>query len=122
MSFYWITRLDAINIFLCIVASISGFASILLFIFGLCDMSMAYGKDDKDYINGNKLLRHGIVTMVIAVVTGIAMVFLPTTKEMCAIYMVDYLKDNEKVQKMPEQIIDAASAFLEEQARKGDKK
>lgn len=119
MSFYWITRLDAINIFFGISAGIVGMAAILLFVFGLCDRGMAYGKDDKDYINGTKMLRHGIVAMVIAFVLGIAIVFIPTTKEMCAIYMVDYLKDNEKVQKMPEQIIDAASAFLEEQANKG---
>lgn len=118
-SFYWITRLDAINMFFGIAAAIIGTAAILLFVFGAVNKNLAYDKEDRDYQSGKKLIRDGVICTMVTLALSFCLVFIPTTKEMCAIYMVDYLKDNEKVQKMPEQIIDAASAFLEEQANKG---
>jgi len=122
MSFYWITRLDAIVTFSGIMATLCGIAAILLLIMGVLDRYDAYDKEDKEYISGTRLIRGGVYSAVLTLLFSLCTVFVPTTKEMCAIYVVDYLKDNEKVQKMPEQIIDVAANFLEEQAKKGKEK
>lgn len=119
MSFYWITRLDAINTCLGIMAGICGMSAACLIIFGMVEKGCAWSEEDKDYILGARFLRIGIICTIITLVFSVGLVFIPTTKEMCAIYVMDYLKDNEKVQKIPEQIIDATAAFLEEQAKKG---
>ena len=120
MSFYWITRLDAIVNFSIAIAIIAGIAAIVLITVGSIYCS-AYDEDDRDYKVGRKVVKIGVFSAVVTLLFSLCAVFVPSTKEMCAIYAVDYLKDNEKVQKMPEQIIDAASAFLEEQANKGNK-
>lgn len=122
MSFYWITRLDAIVTFSGVVAVIFGIAVIVLFTISAILCCTAFDKDDDDYKIGRKLMKIGVVSAIVTLLFSACAVFVPTTKEMCAIYVVDYLKDNEKVQKMPEQIIDAAANFLEEQAHKGKEK
>lgn len=120
LSFYWITRLDAICTFSMAIVVASVIATIVLLSFGIADCYTAYDKEDKDYITGKRLIKGGISTAVLALLFSMCVVFVPTTKEMCAIYVVDYLKDNEKVQKMPEQIIDAAAAWLDEQTQDED--
>ena len=120
LSFYWITRLDAIWNFSLAMLVVFSIATILLISIGVIGKTTAYDKEDKDYIVGTRLVRGGICSAVLVLLFSLCVVFVPTTKEMCAIYVVDYLKDNEKVQQMPEQIIDAAAAFLEEQTK--DKK
>ena len=119
MSFYWITRVDAIWNFSVAMLIVSGIAAFLLITFGIANRTCAFSKESEDYVTGTRLVRGGICSAVLALLFSLCVVFVPTTKEMCAIYVVDYLKDNEKVQKMPEQIIDAAANFLEEQANKG---
>lgn len=116
-SFYWITRLDAICNFSVAMVIIFGLAAVVLLTTGFANITFAFHKEDKDYIMGTRLVRGGICSAVLALLFSLCVLFVPTTKEMCAIYVVDYLKDNEKVQQMPEQIIDAASAWLEEQTK-----
>lgn len=119
-SFYWITRLDAIWNFSVFMVVVFVIATILLLSFGIAHRSWSFDKEDKDYILGTRLTRGGICSAVLALLFSMCVVFVPTTKEMCAIYVVDYLKDNEKVQQMPEQIIDAAAAWLDEQTQDED--
>lgn len=116
-SFYWITRLDAICEFSVAMIIVFCIVSVFLLSFGFAGLTTAYDEEDKDYITGKRLIKGGISTAVVALLFSMCAVFVPTTKEMCAIYVVDYLKDNEKVQKMPEQIIDAAAAWLDEQTQ-----
>lgn len=119
MSFYWITRLDAICTLLAIVTCVAAIASVLLLIFGLVEYRNSIDEEDKTIeAIGLRLVRHGVRCTIVAFIFGLGLVFVPTTKEMCAIYVVDYLKDNEKVQKMPEQIIDVAASYLDEQLKK----
>ena len=50
--------------------------------------------------------------------------FIPSTKEMYAIYgiggVIDYVKGNEKAKKLPDKVIDALDKYLDEQ--KGEEK
>ena len=64
----------------------------------------------------NKLLIIGFISVLLCC-------FIPSTKEMYAIYgiggVIDYVKGNEKAKKLPDKVIDALDKYLNEQ--KGDK-
>lgn len=50
--------------------------------------------------------------------------FIPSTKEMYAIYgiggVIDYVKDNEKAKQLPDKVIDALDKYLDEQKGGGN--
>lgn len=60
----------------------------------------------------NKLLIIGFISVLLCC-------FIPSTKEMYAIYgiggVIDYVKGNEKAKKLPDKVIDALDKYLDEQ-------
>jgi hypothetical protein len=60
----------------------------------------------------NKLLIIGFISVLLSC-------FVPSTKEMYAIYgiggVIDYVKGNEKAKKLPDKVIDALDKYLDEQ-------
>lgn len=60
---------------------------------------------------------------IIGFISVLLCCFIPSTKEMYAIYgiggVIDYVKGNEKAKKLPDKVIDALDKYLDEQ--KGDK-
>lgn len=63
----------------------------------------------------NKLFIIGFISVLLCC-------FIPSTKEMYAIYgiggVIDYVKGNEKAKQLPDKVIDALDKYLDEQ--KGD--
>lgn len=63
-------------------------------------------------IKANKLLIIGFIGVLLCC-------FVPSTKEMYAIYgiggVIDYVKGNEKAKKLPDKVIDALDKYLDEQ-------
>ena len=63
-------------------------------------------------IKANKLLIIGFISVLLCC-------FIPSTKEMYAIYgiggVIDYVKGNEKAKKLPDKVIDALDKYLDEQ-------
>lgn len=68
-------------------------------------------------IKAKKLLIIGFISLLVVC-------FIPSTKEMYAIYgiggVIDYVKGNEKAKKLPDKVIDALDKYLDEQ--KGEEK
>lgn len=60
----------------------------------------------------NKLFIIGFISLLV-------ICFIPSTKEMYAIYgiggVIDYVKGNEKAKKLPDKVIDALDKYLDEQ-------
>lgn len=60
----------------------------------------------------NKLFIIGFISVLLCC-------FIPSTKEMYAIYgiggVIDYVKGNEKAKKLPDKVIDALDKYLDEQ-------
>lgn len=56
---------------------------------------------------------------VIGFISVLLCCFIPSTKEMYAIYgiggVIDYVKGNEKAKKLPDKVIDALDKYLDEQ-------
>ena len=42
------------------------------------------------------------------------LIFIPTTKEMCAIKIIPRVVNNEKVQELPEKFVELANEWVEE--------
>ena len=118
MSFYWITRLDALHTAMSVMATIAGTAFCVLVILAI----VYYGhttydsyEDEKRQIKTFKMSSIACGILFLASLTGAILV--PTTKEMCAIYCVEYLQTNPDAKQLPDKMIKAANAYFDELAK-----
>ena len=105
---YWITRLDGLQAFLIILFLISVAIATISFI-------NWYTEDfDNEYFHW-KFFK---ITIPIAIISALGLVFVPSTKEMMIIYgvggTVDYLKENDTAKRLPDKCIEALDKFVEE--------
>lgn len=107
MDFYWITRLDAICTAFTVIFAVSVAVCVVLGIVYFVDL---YSGDD-----GNPQMRKTIwVSAMVAIISALGAVFIPTTKQMCAIYLVEYMQENEDAKQLPDKAIKAANAYFDE--------
>ena len=125
MSFYWITRLDAINTTLLVFAVFSGIAlgvlSIMAIVWhiGYDHKSDAYDEEKQEA----KALRiSSFITSIFFALFWAGAIFVPTTKEMCAIYVVNYLQTNEEAKQLPDKMIKAVNAYFDDLAKQHEEK
>lgn len=59
-------------------------------------------------------IKSGIISVVIAIVIGIAIDLIPSTKQMAAILIVPKIANSEKVQTIGNKVYDLATAWMEE--------
>lgn len=127
---YWIQRLGAINIACIPVFIVSLIATISLSVayycyitnyieYRYCQRYCSTAVEAKGYTKiCSKLLK---ITIPVAVISLMGLVFIPTTKEAYMIWgvggTIDYLKSNETAKKLPDKAIKAldkwADSFLE---------
>jgi len=101
---YWITRLDAINGFFITLVIIAGIATVMSLI-ALCDDTITKFR---------KWLYWSIPSFLLGM-SGL--IFTPTTEQALVIYgiggTIDYIKQNDKAQKIPDKVIDALDKYLD---------
>ena len=115
LSFYWITRLDALNN-LCVCLTVFGVvAGIVSAISGSCFSCLCFNEDERKA--GRVLLKVAVVSLVVFVTGLLGDLFMPTTKEYCAIKVVDYLESNEKARELPDKIIDKAYEYFDNELK-----
>ena len=85
---YWITRLDGIDLLLCIIFIIG---TIILIVSSAC-----YGAAEE------KMPKWALKPAILLIVIGIIEAFIPDTKTMIAIMFVPKIVNNETVQQIPE--------------------
>lgn len=101
MDMYWLTRLDPIRVLFAFMA-VFGFAGAVMGIgFGLCEKVQA-------------AFRLGVVTFGFFVFAVIGMVFVPSTREMVAIYVVPAIANNEQVRSIPDTALKLADEYLKQ--------
>lgn len=110
---YWLTRVGVIGD-VCEVLSIIG---IIVFILYLIFAPLIYDTvDDKSHLK-KFFHRWGAIAMVIWVISILGVLFVPTRKEMFAIYgigtTIDYIKSNDKAKEFPDKAIDALDKYLD---------
>lgn len=116
---YWITRfdhlynfLDGISIICTILTTICISGFIITFIGKYVD---PYENVRETLANLNKLLgKYSIVCFVLISLVNLSLVFLPTTKEIAAVYVIPKIANNEKMQNIGSELIDLAQDWLKE--------
>ena len=121
LSFYWITRLDAFQTIAIVFALVGGMTAIVTAIVGICLRASAFDKEDDDYLVGTKLYKCAIIAGVFFFVGLIGSALIPSTKEYCAIKLVEYLESNEKARELPDKIIDKAYEYFDNELKVGTK-
>ena len=68
-------------------------------------------------------MKYAFITLFIA---AIGTVFIPSNKQMLAIYgiggTIDYIKSNDKAKELPDKVVDALTKYLETVGENRDKK
>lgn len=110
-EFYWIERLDAINVtsvVICIIALVY-----LLFV-SIESYSESYTKEDRVEKGICKARK---VSFTIIAISLLIFIFTPSTKEMYRIVgigkTIDYLRQNETAKQLPDKCIKALDLFLD---------
>lgn len=105
---YWITRLDYLKGLFIVIITISGFAAPISWIFKNVS-------DKSEKIIFTKMFKVSLPSLLISV---IGLTFIPSTKEMLLIYgvggTIDYIKQNETIQQLPDKCIDALYLFIDD--------
>jgi len=106
---YWILKLDEIH-------NLLGFISFFLFmgaiLLGCSAFSMWFDGDARK--NVYRQCRKGsYISCILFVVFLSLCILIPTTKQACAIYVLPKIINNEKVQKIPEKILDLSNQWLD---------
>lgn len=107
---YWITRLDAINL----VATVICVSSTVALVMSIA--AHLIGNDYDEDVRGLK--KTTIPLSIIAILSTVALIFTPTTKQAYMIFglgtTIDYCKNNEKVQELPDKTIKMLDKFIDE--------
>lgn len=107
---YWLTRLDPLGEALVMVCVVSGLLSIGSIIERVNRSDHDLKSDPKTYQSLDKIW--GIVRLVF-IISNIGW-FIPSTKEMAAILILPKIINNQKVQEMPNKVLDLANEWLDE--------
>lgn len=112
---YWLTRLDGIKFILQLIGAVCvAFSVILIFVFGTIN-------DDNNNSSKNpKMIKRMLLLVFASSILYCSAVFVPTTKEMCAIKLVPVIINNEVVQELPNKVVNLANDWIDELRSKGD--
>lgn len=113
---YWLTRLDNIRDFNGALLFIILFSVVIFWAIGPL-MAMAMDKEWSVWVSVFRRKCAGVIISIVAIST-IALIFIPTTKEMLLIYVVgggiEYIKDDDVVKQLPDKCVQVIDALLDE--------
>jgi hypothetical protein len=113
---YWLTRLDNIRDFNGALLFIILFSVVIFCAVGPL-MAMAMDKEWSVWVSVFWRKCAGVIISIV-VISTIALIFIPTTKEMLLIYAVgggiEYIKDNDVVKQLPDKYVQAIDTLLDE--------
>ena len=108
MSFYWITRLDAIVLAAVLIGSVLLTIALIMFCIGV-NVDEWDWKDEDD----RKHIRATMITSIVGAFFILVSIFTPNTKQACAIYFVDYLQENKDACELPDKVIKSANLYFD---------
>ena len=109
---YWITRLDGINIFFHVI---NVFSTISLIIFIIILIFLKLGND-----RGSNAYHISIISKcfklatLICLISSMLLLFIPSTKEMCAMYVIPKIANSEEVKNVGKEFYDLALDWMKE--------
>lgn len=106
---YWLLMLDNISNFFGVVTIVIIFGIALLVLFGPVIVMNVENPP-----SWNQIKKISIVVGIIISFFGAGVMFIPSTKQMAAIIVVPKIVNNEKVQQLPEELLNFGMEWLEE--------
>ena len=119
---YWIQVIGNVGEITTGVFIFAIFASVLLTL-GVITYDTYDVEREKQYQLLKRSMKYAFITLFIA---AIGFVFVPSNKQMLAIYgvggTIDYIKNNDKAKELPDKVVDALTKYLETVGENRDKK
>lgn len=109
---YWLTRLDVIHGVFCVLILVSCLSLTVCGIVWRDNLDDRYGKESGAIIKSCKTFFKNVFNLLILLI--MVLVFLPRTNEMAAILIIPKIMNNQKIQQMPDRVLDLANVWLEE--------
>lgn len=112
---YWIQVIGNVGDMTAAVLIFSIFASILLAVGVIAYDTYDDKWRERQYQLLKRFMKYAFITLFIA---AIGFVFIPSNKQMLAIYgvggTIDYIKNNDKAKELPDKVVDALTRYLDE--------
>ncbi len=119
---YWIQVIGNVGDMTAAVLIFAIFASILLAV-GVIAHDIYDEEQERQYQLLKRFMKYAFITLFIS---AIGFVFVPSNKQMLAIYgvggTIDYIKNNDKAKELPDKVVDALTKYLETVGENRDKK
>lgn len=110
---YWIQVIGNVGDMTAAALIFAIFASILLTL-GVITYDIYDEEREKQYQLLKRFMKYAFITLFIA---AIGFVFIPSNKQMLAIYgiggTIDYIKNNDKAKELPDKVVDALTKYLD---------
>ena len=99
---YWITRLDSVK-------EVAGAGGVVFIVILLMIIIIALLEDtSKKYVWGLSL------GLIMSILIAVSSLFIPTTKEYCAIKVIPMIVNNDEIQAVPDKVLELATKWVEE--------
>jgi Na+/proline symporter len=112
---YWIQVIGNVGDMTAAVLIFAIFASILLAVGVIAYDTYDNEGRERQYQLLKRFMKYAFITLFIA---AIGFVFIPSNKQMLAIYgvggTIDYIKNNDKAKELPDKVVDALTRYLDE--------
>ena len=110
---YWLQVIGNTGDF-CVTALVVTIIALIILTISYCAFDVYDDDDRAKQAAIVKWLRRSVVGIAISVV---GVVFIPSDKELMAIYgiggTIDYIKSNDKAKQLPDKVVDALTKYLE---------
>lgn len=119
---YLVMQLDQLGSVATILFTILTLICVFLVIFGVLDVSMARGKEDRDYKSGKAKLSLSWKIGTVAAVFLLFGAFIPSTKTAASMFLLPATVNNKEVQQLPEDLLKMVRGLVKEWTPKEDVK
>lgn len=119
---YLVMQLDQLGSVATILFTILTLICVFLVIFGVLDVSMARGKEDRDYKSGKAKLSLSWKIGTVAAVFLLFGAFIPSTKTAASMFLLPAIANNKEVQQLPEDLLKMVRGLVKEWTPKEDVK
>lgn len=111
---YLVMQLDQLSCVATILFTILTIVCVFLVIFGVMDISVAWGQEDKDYKSGKAKLSLSWKIGTVAAVFLLFGAFVPSTKTAASMFLLPAIANNKEVQQLPEDLLKMVRGLVKE--------
>lgn len=105
---YWLTRLTGLR------TGTEGVGIVLLVTSGIAITIGLMAGAMEDSERGRKPIKFSVLAFIVGGLIAFASIFIPTTKEMCAIKVIPVIANNKQIQELPDKVLKLANEWIDE--------